>query len=89
MADNDYFAHNNLMGESPFDRMQLAGYNYSWAGENIAAGNSAATATMGQWLGSSSGHCENIMNPAFEHLGVGYAQGGSFGHYWTQNFGAQ
>jgi uncharacterized protein YkwD len=88
MDDNDYFDHTNLQGESPFDRMQQAGYSYSYAGENIAGGNSTAAATMDQWM-NSDGHCSNIMNPNFEHIGVGYHPGGPYGTLWTQNFGAQ
>jgi uncharacterized protein YkwD len=86
MVENNYFDHTNLAGESPFVRMQLAGYTYAAAGENIAAGNNTAAATMGQWMGSD-GHCANIMNPNFTEIGVGYFQGGGYGHYWTQNFG--
>jgi uncharacterized protein YkwD len=86
MAVNDFFSHTNLQNQSPFERMQLAGYSYSAAGENIAAGNATAAATMQQWM-SSDGHCANIMNPSFQELGVGYHPGGSYGHYWTQKFG--
>jgi uncharacterized protein YkwD len=35
----------------------------------------------------SSGHRANILNCAFRALGVGHATGGSYGHYWTQDFG--
>lgn len=89
MAQNDYFDHNSLDGRSPFDRMEAAGYDYSAAGENIAAGSSTAEATMQQWLGSS-GHCKNIMNGKYVHLGVGYAYSAShqYKHLWVQNFGA-
>lgn len=38
MIINDFFSHNNLHGESPFDRMKKAGITYSSAGENIAIG---------------------------------------------------
>jgi len=36
MIDQDYFAHDSLNGQSPFDRMEAAGYQYSTAGENLA-----------------------------------------------------
>lgn len=36
MLDRDYFAHDTPEGESPFDRMQAAGYVFSTAGENLA-----------------------------------------------------
>ena len=36
----------------------------------------------------SPGHCENIMNPHYSMLGVGYSFGAAakYRHYWTQNF---
>lgn len=89
MALNNYFSHTGLNGSTPWDRMTAAGYtNYRAAGENIAAGQSTPEAVVAGWL-KSSGHCANIMNPAFKELGVGYFAGGSYGHYWTQDFGAR
>lgn len=88
MAARDFFEHDNPSGESPFDRMDLAGYgDRSTAGENIAAGSPDAAGTMAQWLGSD-GHCSNIMNPSFRDIGVGYHPGGEHGHLWTQTFAA-
>jgi uncharacterized protein YkwD len=87
MADRNFFDHTNPSGESPWDRMGQAGYSYSTAGENIAAGNSTASATMDQWM-NSDGHCGNIMNPDFDEIGVGYYPGGQYGHLWTQAFGS-
>lgn len=89
MADRDFFSHTNPDNESPWDRMDKAGYGaYSNAGENIAAGSPDAAGTMDQWM-NSDGHCANIMNPDFEHIGVGYHPGGQYGHLWTQVFGAK
>jgi uncharacterized protein YkwD len=89
MAQNNYFSHDNQKGQSPFDRMEAAGYAFSSAGENIAAGSSSPEKTMQQWLQSTDGHCENIMKGSFVHIGVGYAfsDGAQFKHYWVQNFG--
>lgn len=87
MAGNDYFSHQSLNGDSPFDRMQDAGYRYSSAGENIAAGYRSPASVVKAWL-ASAGHCRNIMRRAFTQLGVGYAAGGTYGNYWTQDFGA-
>ncbi len=88
MYERDFFDHVNPSGESPWVRMQQAGYAYTNAGENIAGGNQTAQGTMNQWL-QSDGHCANLMNPAFEHLGVGFYPGGPYGTSCTQNFGAQ
>lgn len=89
MAVNNYFSHTGRDGSSPWDRMKAAGYtNYRAAGENIAAGQPTPEAVVDGWL-KSPGHCANIMNPNFKELGVGYFAGGSYGHYWTQDFGAR
>lgn len=88
MAENHYFSHDSLDGRDPFDRMSDAGYGFSKAGENIAAGSATAEGSMQQWLGSA-GHCGNIMDPGFEDLGVGYAFNAShqYRHVWVQKFG--
>lgn len=90
MATRDYFDHTNLDGESPFDRMERAGYEFRQAGENIAAGQPTPDAVVAGWL-ESPGHCSNIMSPDFEDIGVGYhlAMGARFPHYWTQVFGTE
>lgn len=86
MDARNFFAHTNPSGQSPYDRMSLAGYSYVTAAENIAAGASDAAGTMDQWM-NSDGHCANIMNRSFTELGVGYHPGGAHGTLWTQNFG--
>jgi uncharacterized protein YkwD len=89
MATNNYFSHTNLAGLSPFDRMRAEGYTGGYMGENIAAGNGTAAATVDQWM-KSDGHCANIMNKTYTQLGVGYwySATSTYKHYWTQNFGA-
>lgn len=89
MGDRAYFDHNNPDGEDPFVRMERAGYSFSTAGENIAAGQTSPQMVMQGWM-ESPGHCSNIMNPAFTEFGVGAydASGAPFPIYWTQTFGA-
>lgn len=84
MADRGFFDHTNPDGEQPWDRMERAGYLWVQAGENIAAGNSTAAATMNQWM-NSSGHCSNIMSADYTELGVGHVESDAL---WTQVFGA-
>ncbi len=88
MAAKNFFSHTGLDGKSPFDRMTAAGYKYSAAGENIAAGNATVSATMTQWL-NSPGHCANIMSKNFTQIGFGYDNNSAatYKHYWVQNFG--
>jgi len=89
MAVRNYFSHTNPDGLSPFQRMTNAGYTgWTTAGENIAAGQTTPEQVVQGWL-QSPGHCANIMNARFRELGVGYYAGGSYRHYWTQNFGTR
>ncbi len=87
-ACNNVFDHTGTDGSSPFDRMTRFGYEFSTAGENIAAGGSTAEATMTQWM-NSPGHKANILSADYTEIGVGYAavDGSDFTHYWTQTFG--
>lgn len=86
MATRNFFSHTGSDGSSPFVRMQRQGYRYANAGENIAAGYSTADAVVAGWL-KSAGHCANIMNARYVHIGISLARGGSYGYYWTQDFG--
>ena len=86
MAAKNYFSHTSKDGRTFADRIRAAGYGGGTIGENIAAGQSTASAVMRSWM-ASSGHRANILNCAFTAMGVGYAKGGSYGHYWTQDFG--
>ncbi|PLT35497.1 CAP domain-containing protein [Bacillus sp. V5-8f] len=85
MRDKRYFDHNSPTYGSPFQMMKSFGINYGYAGENIAAGQTTPQAAMSAWM-NSPGHKANILNRNFTHIGVGYAKGGSYGHYWTQQF---
>ena len=91
MADKNYFSHTSPDGKSFVDRINRAGYTgYRTVGENIAAGYGTAASVMEGWM-RSPGHCNNIMNPAFREMGVGYAynSGSQYKQYWTQNFGSK
>jgi uncharacterized YkwD family protein len=86
MAANNYFSHDSQNGQSPFDRMTAAGYHFSAAAENIAAGQRTPSDVVTAWM-NSEGHRANILNCTYTEIGVGYATGGSYGTYWTQDFG--
>lgn len=88
MSVRGFFDHDNPEGESPFDRMERAGYTFQAAGENIAAGQTTPQEVVTGWL-DSPGHCRNILSPDFSQIGVGYvfAPQGQLPHYWTQTFG--
>lgn len=88
LATRNYFSHTSLDGRTVAQRITATGYAWVAIGENIAAGQTTPEQVVAGWL-QSEGHCRNIMNPAYKDLGVGYAQGGSYGTTWVQDFGAR
>ncbi len=89
MARRDYFAHEDLSGHSPADRVRASGYEEKLVGENIAYGPQSADEVVRGWL-DSPGHCENIMDVRFSEVGIAYApgSGSKSGLYWVQVFAA-
>lgn len=92
MADHDFVGHDGSDGSSPFDRMQQAGYHFSTAGENVAAGQSTPEDAIASWMNETppdDGHRRNILSPDFREIGIGYAFNDAYQykHYWTQDFG--
>lgn len=85
MAKNNYFSHTGRNGSTPGDRMKAQGISYRSNGENIIGGYGNALFSSNGWM-NSSGHRSNMLNKSFTYLGVGYALGGSYGNYATQNF---
>lgn len=87
MAKANYFEHRGRDGSQPKERVLRAGYHPRLTGENIAYGPESAEEVVAGWL-SSPGHCENIMDGRFQHIGVGVAVGRGRGRvYWVQDFG--
>ncbi len=84
MINKNYFAHQSPTYGSPFDMMKKEGITYRTAGENLAGTNSVTRAH--DLLMQSSGHRQNILNPAFTHIGIGIVKGGPYGMMFTQMF---
>jgi uncharacterized protein YkwD len=72
MAKYNYFAHNNLSKQTPFDRMKHDGISYSTAGENLAMGQFSAIFAH-EGLMNSMGHRRALLNSEFTMLGTGVA----------------
>jgi len=87
MAGRNFFAHCDPDTKTlPWDRMVDAGYFWSFAGENIAAGYSTPEDVMAGWMGSA-GHRANILSTGFREIGVGYVlqSGDASGVRFDQN----
>lgn len=87
MALNGCFQHDSCDGTDTFARI-LAVYPGGGAlGEIIAAGYPNAAAVVDGWM-NSPGHRAQILGSAYQALGVGLVKGGSYGTYWTVDFGS-
>ena len=88
MASHDNFDHVDSRGRGVASRLRAFGYNKPTTGENIAAGEASAAATVAQWK-NSPGHRANMLRSSFKVMGVGRAHdpNSEFGHYWTADFG--
>lgn len=71
MLKRRYFAHINLNGKTPFDRLHEANIGYAIAGENLAVSNSLEGAV--EALMKSPTHKANILNDKFHKTGIGIA----------------
>lgn len=78
------FSHTRPDGSDCFTVMRRRGHTW---GENIAGGQSSPADVVDSWM-NSEGHRENILNPNFRELGVGYAYEdySTYHHYWVQLF---
>ncbi|MBE5662991.1 CAP domain-containing protein [Staphylococcus sp. SS251] len=85
MADNHYFDHTNLKGQSPFDRLKKDGIVFRSAGENLAYGQ-VSSIYAHEGLMNSLGHRKNILNDAFNALGVGVDFNDERQPFWTENY---
>ncbi|GKS42320.1 CAP domain-containing protein [Staphylococcus argenteus] len=85
MADNHYFDHTNLKGQSPFDRLKKDGITFRSAGENLAYGQ-VSSIYAHEGLMNSLGHRKNILNDAFNTLGVGVDFNDEKQPFWTENY---
>ncbi len=90
MLKHNYFAHNRPSdGLEPWEWFKLAGYNYTFAGENLAMNFSDAEDAVQAWMDSPT-HRANILNANYRDIGVAVVVGKINGRQTTlvvQHFG--
>ena len=80
MDNLNYFSHTSpVYGE--FINISLELFGIRIFGENLARSQRTPQEVVDGWM-ASPGHRENILNPSFTQLGVGFFNG-----HWTQKFG--
>lgn len=74
MAAKGYFAHVSPDGKSPWYWLDSVGYQYSYAGENLAVNFTDSSEVETAWMNSPT-HRANIEKPQYTKVGIGTANG--------------
>ncbi|EGZ19720.1 hypothetical protein PHYSODRAFT_254820 [Phytophthora sojae] len=87
MAAYNFMSHTGSDGSTMSSRIDDAGYMWTRAAENVAAGQTTISSVMTSWM-NSAGHRANILGD-YTMFGTAYAynSGSRYRHYWTQDFG--
>ncbi len=89
MVAKNYFAHNSPEGLTSWYWFDLVGYDYQYAGENLAVNFTESADVNQAWMNSPL-HRANILNKKFTEIGIGTATGTYDGRpaiYVVQMFG--
>ena len=74
MLSKDYFAHTSPEGLTPWHWIGKAGYDYKFAGENLAINFKSAEKQNEALMGSAT-HRKNILGEQFNEIGVAVVSG--------------
>ena len=74
MFENDYWAHNAPDGTTPWDFILDSGYDYKYAGENLAKNFNTSDGVVDAWYKSPS-HKENLLNSNYSEIGFAVVDG--------------
>jgi uncharacterized protein YkwD len=89
MAKAGYFSHVGPDGKTPWQWISASGYQYQYAGENLAVRFIDSKDVINAWMESPT-HRANIVKPVYSQIGVGVAIGmyqGQPASYVVQYFG--
>ena len=89
MAAKGYFAHTSPDGKAPWYWFKQVGYNYSYAGENLAVDFTDSQDVAVAWMNSPE-HRANILKDQYTEVGTGVATGtyqGNLTVFVAQEFG--
>ncbi len=74
MFANNYWAHIAPDGTTPWSFIKNSGYDYLYAGENLARGYTTASAVVDAWMASPS-HRENMLSKNYNDVGFAIQSG--------------
>jgi len=74
MLAQNYFEHTSPFGITPWYWFNQIGYNFAYAGENLAIGFTQTDTVFQAWMNSPT-HRDNILNPNFKEMGLSVRSG--------------
>lgn len=74
MIENHYWAHFAPDGTTPWKFIKNSGYDYTYAGENLAKGFTGSNDVVTAWMNSPS-HRENILSSKYNEIGFAILEG--------------
>jgi uncharacterized protein YkwD len=74
MFAKDYWAHIAPDGTTPWVFIKNSGYEYLYAGENLARGFTTAPEVVNAWMASPT-HRENLLSPNYKEIGFAVKTG--------------
>lgn len=89
MFEENYWAHYSPSGKDPWLFINGAGYEFSYAGENLAKSFYESDEVVKAWMASRT-HKENILNKHYSNIGIAVLEGTLNGEKTTlvvQEFG--
>lgn len=82
MFSEDYWAHISPSGKDPWFWIDQSGYDYVFAGENLAKDFVDPRSVVSAWMASPS-HRDNVLNKKYEEIGIAVLDGNLNGYKTT------
>ena len=74
MFSKQYFDHFVINGLSPWDAIKVSGYDYNFAGENLAIGFTNEDNAFNAWVKSPT-HYQNMLDSDYQEIGIAVLNG--------------
>jgi len=74
MIEEQYWDHFGPNGETPWQFIKASGYQYIYAGENLAKGFKSSEGVVQAWMASPT-HRENILSGNYKEIGIATVTG--------------
>lgn len=87
-ACKNFTSHTGSDGSTVGERVTRQGYTWMWVGENLYWGQLSGPATVMTWWMNNTPHRNNLLNPVYTSVGVGYVflESSTYQKYWVVKF---